>query len=177
MLDIREIWNDSGMGLTAEDFDRWPDKRTFQRNERHAEMLSAALNQGSLMLPVHAVGECTTYDVLGGHPSFGAARHDATFFTVSGVPGTPTPTVTCMRSRGILKRRIEVVAFAEYDGFETEEIETFPSIGYVDIQLSYRSMPVGRIGFPYFKETPLVAQTQAQTVLRAILKCQDGSLI
>jgi hypothetical protein len=80
-----------------------------------------------------------------------------------------------MRSRGILSKRTEILTFSDYDDFGIEEVESFPSIGYVDIQFSFRSMPAGRIGFPYFKTTPVVAQAQAQAVGKAILRCQEGS--
>jgi hypothetical protein len=176
MADVSAIWDQPEMGLTSADFASWPSRRPFRRSDGHAAMLSVAIDQGSLKPPVYLVGECTTYDIAHGHPSFGAARHDGTFFTVSGRPGTPWAAITYMRSRGMMNRRVEVAAFTEYDHMETEEIETFPAIGYVDIQFSCSSAPVGRMGFPYFKESSARAHLQAQAVAKAILKCREGLL-
>ena len=176
MGDMRGVWDLPELGLTKTDFERWPGRRRFERSDSHADLLSAAYDAGGFDFPAYAVGECTTYDIAHGHPSFPGARHDFTFFVISGTPGTAWPQITTIRSKGMLSRRIEVSAFPAYDGIKLEQIEPFPRIGYIDIQLTHRSMPVGRIGFGYFKEPPTIAHAQAEAVGDAILKCRAGLL-
>jgi hypothetical protein len=152
-------WDDPTLGLTERDFQRWPGKYKPKR-EKVIPKVEDAHAAGTLKLPVTLVGQCTTYDSLSGHNSFGAATHERVDFVVSS--GSSGPTITAFHKRG--------VTINDFDPDETL-IETIPTHhgGYIDLQfLGKDGTPRGRIGFIFSHGGEEVARSCAHLVGAAI---------